>query len=137
MIDLPIRRSAPENMLRIVSPDGQRAVTQYEAVCSGELYGHCVTLLRLRLVTGRTHQIRVHCAYLGMPLLGDVLYKTATSEKLSLRLGIGAQALHAGRLGFTEPLTGERVDITAPLRREDMTKILTALGTEDMIYRLI
>lgn len=123
VIDLPIRRRSPEDMARIVAPDGQRAVTHYELLRSFETFSETVSLLRLRLETGRTHQIRVHCLELGMPLLGDVLYATDRSRALSEKLQITAQTLHASGFSFVHPLTGERVEITAPLRRVDMLSL--------------
>ena len=124
MIDVPIARREAGQMLRIVSPEGKRAVTEYEMAGSLTLYGERISLLRLRLHTGRTHQIRVHCAYLGVPLLGDRLYGSAGSETLSNNLGITAQTLHAERLCFTDPFSGKSIDVTAPLNRGDMRKIM-------------
>jgi len=114
VIDLPIRRLVERNMLRVVSPDGQRAVTHYETIRVLKAGGSEVSLLRLRLETGRTHQIRVHCLHEGHPILGDTLYNTDLSKSLSQTLGIMTQALHAWRLGFTEPLGGEFMMLTAP-----------------------
>jgi len=115
VIDLPVRRLVERNMLRAVSPDGQRAVTHYETVRVFRAGGGEVSLLRLRLETGRTHQIRVHCLYVGHPVLGDTLYSTGLSQKLSQKLGIPPQALHAWRLGFTEPMSGDFMELAAPL----------------------
>jgi len=115
VIDLPVRRLVERNMLRVVLPDGQRAVTHYETVRVFEAGESGVSLLRLRLETGRTHQIRVHCLHKGHPVLGDTLYSTDLSRALSRALGIPPQALHAWRLGFTEPLSGEFMMLIAPL----------------------
>jgi len=112
-VDRPIRRLRERDMLRIVAEDGQRAVTHYETL--GVLEGDCrVSLLRLRLETGRTHQIRVHMLHIGCPILGDGLYSTDASRAISKRLGVETQALHAGVLRFTEPLSGRYLEITAP-----------------------
>ena len=123
-IALPIRRLQEMELRRIVSPDGQRAVTHYKTEKTAVLCGKEISLLRLRLETGRTHQIRVHCHALGCPLLGDILYHTPESQALSEALGITKQALHAERLCFTEPLSNAPLSLTAPIIREDMKKIL-------------
>lgn len=75
--------------------------------------GGSVSLLRLRLETGRTHQIRVHCLASGCPVLGDQLYATEASRALSASLGIVSQALHARRLAFTEPVSSRPLVLTA------------------------
>ena len=115
VIRAPIKRLAERDMLRVVAPDGQLAVTRYETlgVCLYE--GIDVSLLKLILETGRTHQIRVHCLYSGYPILGDGLYYTNDSLKASDRLGVATQALHAYRLTFTEPVSGERLTLTAEM----------------------
>ncbi len=120
IIDLPIRRESPENMRRIAAPDGQSALTIYETVETAEDF----SLMRFRIVTGRTHQIRVHCFESGHPILGDRLYKTEASDAVSQRLGIEAQALHACRLAFREGRSGECADVTAPIVRSDLSKII-------------
>jgi len=116
VIDLAIRRESPQNLRRIAAPDGQRAVTRYETLTAAERNGVPLSLLRLELETGRTHQIRVHCAALGCPLLGDRLYGTPASLAASETLGVEAQLLHAHRLAFAHPLTGDAVTVSAPMR---------------------
>jgi len=114
-VDAPICRLEEQNMLRVISPEGQRAVTHYETIRIipvGELH---FSLIKLVLETGRTHQIRVHCLHIGHPILGDKLYSSPMSLSLSERLGVVTQALHARRLSFTEPLSGKYTEITAPL----------------------
>lgn len=110
-IDRPIIRLREGDMMRGVSPDGQRAVTHY-TVQTADKGG--VSLLHLTLETGRTHQIRVHCHSMGWPVLGDTLYYTPQSRELSERLGIKTQALHARRLRLTLPASGVALDIAAP-----------------------
>jgi len=119
VIDTPIRRLEERNMLRIPSQDGQRAVTCYKTICIKEAGEENVSLVRLRLETGRTHQIRVHCLHIGHPVLGDKLYSTEESRVLSIKLGISTQALHAFKLGFTEPLSRQYIEITAPVKPEN------------------
>jgi len=115
VIDAPIRRLEERNMLRVVSPDGQTAVTRYETVRVAGAGGGSVSLVLLRLETGRTHQIRVHCGHVGHPVLGDRLYCTEESSRLSRELGVATQALHAYRLAYADPLTGRRTEIVAPV----------------------
>ncbi len=94
-IDAPIARDPRHRQKMAVDAGGRAARTRYETI--EELEGH--TLLNLVLETGRTHQIRVHLAYLGYPLLGDGVYGKAHPL-------IGRQFLHAARLGFNHPVTG-------------------------------
>lgn len=124
-IDEPIKRLREMDMLRGVSSDGQRAVTHYEVLGVSEVYGETISLLSLKLETGRTHQIRVHCTYNGCPLLGDCLYYTDESRKISEKLGISEQALHAHLLEFTHPITEEKHSFFAPVLRDDMLNIMS------------
>lgn len=104
VIDAPIARPGP-GARRAVHPDGQRAVTHYrvEAVSDGR------ALLRLRLETGRTHQIRVHLSSIGCPIAGDYLYGTALDALP------GRFALHSAHLSLLQPVTGERITLDEPL----------------------
>ncbi|WP_037352942.1 RluA family pseudouridine synthase [Selenomonas sp. FC4001] len=103
LVDAPIARALPSIILRKVSPEGQSARTHYRTVkTNGQL-----SLIELQLETGRTHQIRVHMAHLGHPLLGDDLYGGNMDF-------IQRQALHAFRLSFKHPMTEEKLVITAP-----------------------
>ena len=111
-VSAPIERELPEKPRRIVTPDGKPAVTNISRVCTE----NGLTLLRFRLETGRTHQIRVHCAYIGCPLCGDTLY--GGTEAL-----IGRTALHAAFLSLRNPITGRRIAARAPLP-EDMRSLL-------------
>ncbi len=120
IIDSPIARAAPGDMKREVRQDGQPSVTRWQVLAESE----GLSLLSLLPATGRTHQLRVHCAHLGCPLLGDRLYGTPESLALSERYGIRAHLLHASRLQFVHPLTGERMDFRAPVDRGDLERIL-------------
>lgn len=100
-----------------VDPEGRRAVTFYETLGMKEDY----SLLRLRLETGRTHQIRVHMAFMGCPLLGDPLYGNGVAS------GMERTALHARRIHFLQPFTGEELQIEAPLP-EDMGRYVVNTG---------
>jgi 23S rRNA pseudouridine1911/1915/1917 synthase len=104
-IDAPIGRHPTQPVLRAVRADGESARTRFEVV---ERYADA-TLVRLELETGRTHQIRVHMAHLGHPLLGDRQYGRRAGKR------IGRQALHAAAISFLHPDTGERVRFDAPL----------------------
>ena len=117
-IDLPIAREAPHALRRVVSPDGAPSLTRISVLGSDGR----ASLVSLRPVTGRTHQLRVHCLAVGSPILGDGLYKTEASSALSRELGITTQALHARSLAFIHPVTGERVRITAEPERDFFKK---------------
>ena len=119
VIDAPIRRLEERNMLRIPSQDGQRAVTRYETIHVARAGEGPVSLVQLCLETGRTHQIRVHCLHIGHPVLGDRLYSTEESRNLSQELGLTTQVLHAFKLGFTDPVSGQYAQITAPVKPEN------------------
>ena len=116
-ISLPIARDPESIITRIVSPDGKPAVTDYrtERIFSVGSFGTC-SLLRLTLVTGRTHQIRVHLSHIGHPLLGDDLYGGSPAC-------ISRQALHAGRICLRHPITGKTLDIHAE-PPEDIRRLL-------------
>lgn len=124
VIDLPIKRITSGRMERCVAPDGARAITHYELLDSLRLNGSELSLLSLKLKTGRTHQLRVHCASLGHPLLGDQIYCTAQSKALSDELGLRGQLLHAQSLRFTHPVSGKPVNILCPVTRADMCRII-------------
>ena len=103
--------------MAVVKENGREAITDYEVV---ERFGK-YTLVRCKLRTGRTHQIRVHMEYLGYPLVGDPKY-----SPMKTPFAIKGQALHSQTLEFTHPSTGERLQFEAPLP-EDMHKIITRL----------
>lgn len=103
----PIARLSPTSLLRCVRKDGKPACTQYETLRTD---GAC-SLLGLEPVTGRTHQLRVHCAYEGYPILGDVQYGTEASVAFSRAHGYAHQQLCAVALDFAHPMTGEAVAV--------------------------
>ncbi len=98
LIDAPIGRNPRERKQQAVVPEGRAARTRYTIE---RAYGH-LTLVRARLETGRTHQIRVHFAFIGHPVMGDPVYGRRTAHEAKL-LGLPRQFLHATRLGFTLP----------------------------------
>lgn len=99
----PIARRPGESLLREVRADGQRAETMFTVLQREEDR----SVLRLNPVTGRTHQLRVHCAHAGCPILGDLQYGTAESLALSEALGLPHQQLLARQLVFRHPMSGE------------------------------
>ena len=113
-VDLPIGRHPEDRKKMAVIRDGtaREAITHYEVI---ERFGP-ITYLKLRLETGRTHQIRVHMSTLGHPLLGDTVYGGGKTpfEKRHAPL-LSGQALHAKHLSFRHPTTGEPVDFESPL----------------------
>ena len=113
VIDAPIGRAEGSIIRRYVREDGLVSRTEYEVLQTTERF----TLLRLRPETGRTHQLRVHMAYLGHPLAGDWLYGT---EDKNL---IARPALHSYELWFTQPITGQELHFTAPIP-QDMQRLL-------------
>ena len=128
-VDEPIGRHRTQRTRMAVRNDGREAVTHYRI----ERRFPAHTLLRVQLQTGRTHQIRVHLAHIGYPLVGDPLYggrkrlpagcSAALSEALR---SFTRQALHAAHLGLEHPLTGRRLEFDSPLPA-DMARLVAAL----------
>ena len=110
-IDAPLERVPDDLMLQRVSENGLSAHTTYEVIQEFDGY----SLLSVQIETGRTHQIRVHMASVGHPLLGDTLY--GTSDK-----GILRAALHSAEVVCRQPFTGEQIQIKVPLP-EDMQRL--------------
>lgn len=116
-IEAPIFRPDPIKTFRTVDPRGDYALTHYEVLQNGTLEdGLPVSLVRVKIATGRTHQIRVHFASVGAPLIGDTMYGNPDER-------ICHQALHCGEAKFNQPFTGEQIEISAPLP-QDMTGII-------------
>jgi 23S rRNA pseudouridine1911/1915/1917 synthase len=132
------RSSANRTKIAVVDGDtGRHAVTHYEVLATYPVGDGdpLVSLLKLRLETGRTHQIRVHMAHVGHPVLGDMTYGSgfkASAHKLpggaqAALAALGRQALHAAELAFLHPVTGKRMRFSAPLP-SDMARLAAALG---------
>lgn len=102
-IDAPIARRPLPSLLRYVHPEGKPCLTRYTVLQRQEY----ACKLALEPVTGRTHQLRVHCAHMGWPILGDPQYGSAESQRDSAALGLTYQQLCAKRLEFIHPMTGE------------------------------
>lgn len=118
-VDKPIFRPDPMKTYRTADDRGDRAVTHYTPLEYGENY----SLLRISLETGRTHQIRVHFAFLGTPLYGDTMYGTKRDD-------ICHQALHCENVIFTHPITNEEISLKAEMPSE-MKELLEKLRKEN------
>ena len=105
-IDAPIGRSQADRKKMSVTADGRPAVSNYEVM---ERFG-AYTLVKVKLLTGRTHQIRVHFAYIQHPVVGDAVYGSGKKH-----FNLTSQALHAYLLGFIHPRSGEYMEFTCPL----------------------
>ena len=110
-VNAPIARCPLPSLLRRIDPDGKPCVTEYRIL---ERRG-AVSKLELHPVTGRTHQLRLHCAYLGCPILGDPQYGSEESMAYSAELGIKTQLLCAKRLEFNHPITGEPMTLDSKM----------------------
>ena len=119
VIDAPIARKPLPSLLREIREDGKPSVTEYAVLeRNGKL-----CKLKLRPITGRTHQLRLHCAHKGFPIVGDPQYGNAESMAYSKENGVETQLLCARKLEFTHPVTGEKMlilsqmDASATIRR--------------------
>ena len=118
-IDAPIGRDRRDRVLNSIDTDQPRPATTHFRVVR-TLAGSA--LLEVVLETGRTHQIRVHMAAIGHPVVGDRQYGGP------VRFGLRRQFLHAARLGFTHPITGEELDLRAPLPADLEAALAAAAG---------
>lgn len=114
VIDAPIDRMPLPSLLRYVSPEGKPSRTEYRVLKRFGGY----TLLELSPITGRTHQLRVHCAHMGWPILGDPQYGTEESQAYSAQMGLRYQRLCAKKVEFIHPLTGEEMGIESRMKVE-------------------
>jgi 23S rRNA pseudouridine1911/1915/1917 synthase len=128
-VDEPIGRHRTQRIKMAVRADGREAVTHYRI----EKRFRAHTLARVHLETGRTHQIRVHLAHIGYPIVGDPVYggrkRLPAGASAALKIALEAfhrQALHAARLTFAHPKTGKSVSFEAPLPA-DLAGLLDAL----------
>ena len=111
VIDAPIARRDPPSLLRYVNQEGKPSTTVYSVLEQRK----GITKLALQPITGRTHQLRVHCAHMGWPILGDPQYGSEASQKLSEELGLSSQLLCAKSLSFPHPITGEPMNLYSQL----------------------
>jgi 23S rRNA pseudouridine1911/1915/1917 synthase len=138
-VDAPIGRHLGDRLRQAVrdEEDGKRAVTHYRL--RERFRAH--SLIQCNLETGRTHQIRVHMAHIHHPLVGDPMYggslrlpKGATSELVAALRGFRRQALHAERLAFEHPVTGEAMGFEAE-RPQDMEALIASLRADALEHR--
>lgn len=120
-IDAPIDRHPKEDYKMAVVLDGKPSITHYEVI----EYYRSVSLIKLELETGRTHQIRVHMSAIRHPLVGDLTY--GADPNLAAEIGVDRPWLHAQALEFTHPLSGLPISVTASYPR-DLTDSLTRLS---------
>lgn len=110
-IDAPIIRLPLPSLLRKIDPAGKPSVTQFRILERCEGYSK----LALRPITGRTHQLRLHCAHIGCPILGDPQYGSEASTRFSQALGLHTQRLCAVTLSFPHPITGQAMHLQSRL----------------------
>ena len=133
-IDLRLRRD-PDDRRRVAasSSQGARSVTHFERLAEAAAPRAGLSMLRCRLVTGRTHQIRAHLAARGWPIVGDPTYgepkwmRIVDADLADALRAFPRQALHAWRIAFAHPVTAERVEIEAPIP-EDLRTLLNTLN---------
>ncbi|WP_409348594.1 RluA family pseudouridine synthase [Paenibacillus phyllosphaerae] len=132
-VNEPIDRDPDSPHIRIVTPEGYPSVTHYETVAAYR--NGAASKIKLKLETGRTHQIRVHMKHLGCPLIGDSMYGFASPERQAagspeLEAMVNRQALHAAVLGFTHPMKREWMQWEASLP-DDLRQLEDALQQEN------
>ena len=124
-IEAPIGRNVARRRLMAVVAGGRAAVTHYKELARAE----GLSLLQIRLETGRTHQIRVHLAHIGHPVVGDGTY--GGGGDTARKLGLERFFLHSWRLAFDHPITGETIEVTDPLPA-DLRQALEVAGLGDL-----
>ena len=119
-INMPIARSTKDRKKMAVSKDGKNAITHFKVLKRYEKY----TLVEVKIETGRTHQIRVHMAHIGYPIVGDAVYSNGKNP-----FGITGQMLHSEKLTFKHPITNKELNLEAPLPKY-FTEVLNKLDNE-------
>ncbi len=133
-VDAPLGRDPGNRLKQAVLKSGREAITHYAVEARFGDDGWDITRIQCQLETGRTHQIRVHMAHIGHPLVSDLLYAPGFATKInklpddlaSIVSGLGRQALHAAELGFEHPATGEEMMFEADLP-DDLQELDDAL----------
>jgi 23S rRNA pseudouridine1911/1915/1917 synthase len=140
-VEAPLGRDPANRLKQAVRKDGREAITHYTVEARFGDEGWDITRIKCELETGRTHQIRVHMAHIGHPLVSDLTYATGFATKVN-RLpdtlkapiaALGRQALHAAELGFEHPTTGEEMFFEAPLP-EDLQALEDALEPFNLAF---
>ena len=109
-INMPIGRSTKDRKKMAVTKNGKEAITHFKVLNRFTTNKASYTLLEVKIDTGRTHQIRVHMAEIGHPVIGDTVYSNGKNE-----FGVVGQCLHAKKLEFTHPITEKEMNLKAPL----------------------
>ena len=121
VIDIPLKVDPTDRRRVIVAADGCRSLTRFERLATLDSGRDAISLLRCSPATGRRHQIRVHLAARGWPILGDPVYGAERPFEcedpgvLAVRSQLSGQALHSWRLTFSHPVTGSRIRVEAPI----------------------
>ena len=115
IIDAPIDRRPKPSLLRFVGPEGKPSLTEFTVL--ERMEGHC--RLQLRPITGRTHQLRVHCSHMGYPILGDPQYGNLQSDAMSREMNLQHQLLQAYCLEFIHPITDEKIQIISKMNMNE------------------
>lgn len=140
-VDVPLGRDPGNRLKQAVRKDGREAITHYAVEARYGDAGWDITRIKCQLETGRTHQIRVHMAYIGHPLVADQVYASGYATKLNklpeelagaVRT-LGRQALHAAELGFEHPVTKEEMMFEAEMP-DDLQALQDALEAFDKAY---
>ena len=140
-VDAPLGRDPGNRLKQAVRKDGREAITHYNVEARYGDEGWDITRIQCQLETGRTHQIRVHMAHIGHPLVADQVYASGYATKLNKLpeelagavRALGRQALHAAELGFEHPVTKEEMFFEAPLP-PDLEALEEALGEYDKAF---
>lgn len=128
-VDAPIDRDQVNRQRMATSRQGREAITHFTVT---ERFGNA-TLLDVEIETGRTHQIRVHLAFIGYPVAGDSVYGNKVSGRVAEELGLPRQFLHASSLSFVMPGSDEEVTFTAPMP-DDLETALRRLREQDIVH---
>jgi len=140
-VDAPLGRDPGNRLKQAVRKDGREAITHYAVEARYGDEGWDITRIQCQLETGRTHQIRVHMAHIGHPLVADQVYASGYATKVNrlpeeladIVRGLGRQALHAAELGFEHPVTKEEMLFEAEMP-EDLQALEDALGPYDKAF---